>query len=95
LETAVNREWVPIGAPLTQQDAEYLRDIFHRAGFPARVGYADLEPEQIIDGRGWLVWTPIEHEAEATYIREQHFSGPTRRPRKRSRLTGIFRRRAA
>jgi hypothetical protein len=89
----VNREWVPIGAPLTQQDAEYLRDIFHRAGFPARMEQLDVDHLEVIDGRGWLVWTPHEHEEEALHIREQYFSGPNRRPRRRFRLTGIFRNR--
>jgi len=82
---------VPIGAPLSQQDAEYLRDLIHAAGFPARAEQMDVDHLEIINGQSWLVWTPAEHEKQALSIRERHFDGPTRRPRRRSRLTGLFR----
>ena len=86
----MNREWVPIGAPLLQQDAEFLRDLIHKAGFPARIEHLDVDHLEVINGRGWLVWTPIENEAEALQIRDRNFTGPSRRPQRRWRLTGLI-----
>jgi hypothetical protein len=85
----VNHEWVPVGSPLIQHDAEFLRDLIHQAGFPARIERLEDQLE-VLEGRGWLVWTPIEHEQEALNIRNRNFNGPTRRPTRRWSLTGLF-----
>ncbi|MCA8915752.1 MAG: hypothetical protein KDB90_10100 [Planctomycetes bacterium] len=84
--------WVRIGAPLIEQDAEYLRDLIHANGYPARVERL-RNPDEIVDGRAWCVLTRVEHSDFANGLRDRNFTGPNRRPSKRWSLTGVLRRR--
>lgn len=82
--------WVPIGAPVTEQDAHFLRDLIHQAGYPARIERI-TDPLEIKDGRNWRVFARDEHADAAFDIRDRNFTGPSRRPTRRWSLTGILR----
>ncbi|MCZ7607137.1 MAG: hypothetical protein M5U25_13930 [Planctomycetota bacterium] len=84
--------WVRIGAPLTESDAKFLRDLIHQKGAPARVIRLELTTDQ----RCWCVLTRPEDMELALDLLDRNFSGPdnpTRRPTRRWGITNLFKRR--
>ncbi|MCC7508989.1 MAG: hypothetical protein IT464_06410 [Planctomycetes bacterium] len=84
--------WSRVGLPLKELDAEFLRDLIHCAGYPARLERLTI-PAEIEHGRDWCTLVRHEDLDVAIAIRDRNFDGPTRRPTKRWRLTGLLRRR--
>ncbi|MCG3184148.1 MAG: hypothetical protein ICCCNLDF_02260 [Planctomycetes bacterium] len=84
--------WVRIGAPLTEADAKFLRDLIHQKGVAARV----IKLAHVTDARCWCVLTRPEDMELALDLHDRNFSGPdnpTRRPTRRWGITNLFKRR--
>lgn len=84
--------WVRIGAPLTEADAKFLRDLIHQKGVAARV----IKLAHLTDARCWCVLTRPEDMELALDLLDRNFSGPdnpTRRPTRRWGITNLFKRR--
>lgn len=87
-------DWARVGSPLREYDAERLRDLIHQASYPARIERL-TNPSEIEDGRAFCVLVRHDDLPCALAIRNRNFDGPTRRPTKRWRLTGLLRRKPA
>ncbi|MCB9895559.1 MAG: hypothetical protein H6839_14015 [Planctomycetes bacterium] len=75
-------DWVRVGAPLVEQDAEFLQKLISDAGLPARLKHLP----DIADGHSVVVLAHRQDHRAALAIREQHFrpSSATVSPRAKS-----------
>lgn len=64
------QDWVRVGAPLVEQDAEFLRKLIEDAGHPAKLKHL----HDIDDGRSVVVLTRRENYPAAKAIRAKHLT---------------------
>lgn len=64
------QDWVRVGAPLVEQDAEFLRKLIEDAGHPAKLKHL----RDIDDGRSVVVLTRRENYPAAKTLRTKHFT---------------------
>jgi hypothetical protein len=66
-------ETAPVGAPLIEQDAEYLSELLRRNGIRARLMRA---PDAGATGRTWQVTVDADRRADALAVRKNEFNEP-------------------
>lgn len=71
----MDTDYVPVGTPLIEQDAEYLKDLIAAHGIPCRIGENhDHELAEI--GRSSVVMVQRMHRQWALEIRSNEFAEP-------------------
>lgn len=66
-------ETAPVGAPLIEQDAEYLSELLRRHGITARLSRTT---DAGATGRTWQVTVASSRRAEALAVRANEFNEP-------------------
>jgi hypothetical protein len=74
------QDWVRVGAPLVEQDAEFLHQLIRDAGHPAKLKHLP----DIDDGRSVVVLVRRENYRAALALRARHYTDPTPQIRTRA-----------